>query len=170
MIAPRLLAACALVGLLGGCGLKPLYEGGRQGVAAQRLAGVEVAPITGKAGWLVRNALTERLDAVSGGMPQYRLTVSLDDRIEGLGVRANENVTRERRTLRAHFQLRELNAAPEAKPMLDETASADSGIDVTSSEYATVAAEDSALERLSATIADRIIARVALDAARQPEP
>jgi len=41
---------------------------------------------------------------------------------------------------------------------------------VTSSEYATVAAEDSALERLAGIIADRIVGRVALDAARNPAP
>lgn len=152
--------------LLAGCGLQPLYQGGREGVAAQRLAGVEVEPITGKAGWLVRNALSERLDSVSGGAPKYKLTVILDDRIDGLGVRANDNVTRERRTLRARFQLRAVDAAADAAPLLDEAESADAGLDVTSSEYATVAAEDSALERLAGIIADRIVARIAIQAAK----
>ena len=36
------------------------------------------------------------------------------------------------------------------------------GIDVVSSQYATVAAEQSALERLSGVIADQIVGRVAL--------
>lgn len=166
----RLALPLAAAMLLTGCGLTPLYQGGRQGVAAQRLAGVTVAPIPGKAGWLVRNALTERLDAVSGGEPRYTLTVVLDDRIDGLGVRANDNVTRERRTLRARFQLRDIGAKPDSTPILDEAASADAGLDVTSSDYATVAAEDSALERLSGIIADRIVARVAIDAARNPAP
>src|SRR4028118_2323272 len=40
------------------------------------------------------------------------------------------------------------------------------GIDVVSSEYATVAAEQTALERLSREIADQIVSRVALYAAR----
>ena len=40
-----------------GCGLRPLYSGGSQGVASQLLGGVEVPPISGKAGWMVRNAL-----------------------------------------------------------------------------------------------------------------
>jgi len=166
----RLLLMLAPGAMLAGCGLTPLYQGGQQGVAAQRLAGVQVAPITGKAGWLVRNALTERLDAVARAEPRYTLTVVLDDRIDGFGVRANDNVTRERRTLRARFQLRDIGAKPDAAPILDETASADAGLDVTSSEYATVAAEDSALERLAGIIADRIVGRVALDAARNPAP
>lgn len=154
---------------LSGCGLKPLYQGGSSGIAAQRLAGIEVAPIPGKAGWLVRNALTERLDAVSAGAPKYRLTIALDDRIDGLGVRANDSVTRERRTLRARYQLRDLSAAADAPPIIDEAATADAGLDVTSSEYATVAAEDTALERLSGIIADRIIARISINATRGGE-
>lgn len=166
MMRPRLILAVALLGTLSACGLKPLYQGGRSGVAAQRLAGVEVAPIPGKGGWLVRNGLTERLDATPGGTPKYRLTVVLDDKIEGLGVRANDVVTRERRTVRARFQLHDLSLPADATPMLDETTSSDVGLDVTSSEYATVAAEDSALERLADLIADRIIARVAIDATR----
>lgn len=166
MIRPRLLLAIALIAPLSACGLKPLYEGGQSGVAAQRLAGVEIAPIPGKGGWLVRNALAERLDATTGGEAKYRLTIELDDKIEGLGVRANDNVTRERRTVRARFQLREIAAGPDSAPMLDETTSSNVGLDVTSSEYATVAAEDSALERLAGIIADRIIARVAIDATR----
>jgi LPS-assembly lipoprotein len=165
--AARLLLPLTLV--LGGCGLHPLYQGGEHGVVAQHLAGVEVAPIPGKAGWLVRNAINDRLDAVTRGTPRYRLTVGLDDSIEGLGVRANDNVTRERRTLRARFQLHDLTADEKAPPLLDETASADAGIDVVSSEYATVAGEDTALENLAKIIADRIIARVSIDASRRAE-
>lgn len=165
----RFLLGLGLMALTSGCGLHPLYEGGTHGKVAQQLAGVEVAPIPGKAGWLVHNAIADRLAATSGGTPRYRLTVALEDSIEGRGVRANETVTRERRTLRARYQLRALDAAKDAAPLLDETAGADAGIDVASSEYATVAAEDTALERLAVLIADRIIARVSVDAARRAE-
>lgn len=161
--------ALLLLALTSGCGLRPLYEDGNKGNVARTLAGVEVAPIPGKAGWLVHNAIEDRLSAMSGGAPRYRLNVILDDSIEGLGVRANETVTRERRTLRARFQLRALDAAKDAAPLIDETATTDAGIDVASSEYATVAAEDTALERLATLIADRIISRVAVDAARRAE-
>ncbi len=147
---------------LSACGLHPLYEGGMRGAAAQRLGGVTVEPIAGKAGWLVHNALTDRLGAIPKGQPRYRLVVTLDDEIEGLGVRANDNITRERRTLRARFQLRDATADERAPPLLDETVGSDAGIDVASSEYATVAAEDSALERLAVIVADRIIARIAV--------
>lgn len=163
----RLLLLAPLTIGLSGCGLKPLYTGGAHSAAAERLSGVEVAPIPGKAGWLVRNALTERLAATASGTPKYRLTVTLDDHIDGLGVRADNTVTRERRTLRARFQLHDNSQPADAAPLVEEVVNTDAGMDVTSSEYATVAAEDSALERLAGQVADRIIARIAIDADRR---
>ncbi|WP_184052152.1 LPS assembly lipoprotein LptE [Sphingobium lignivorans] len=156
--APALLL---LLASLAGCGLQPMYAGGRSGEAARALAGVRVEAIEGKSGWLMRNALNDRLAAMGDGEARYLLKVQLDDRIEGLGVRANDVVTRERRTLRARYQLVDTSSG---ETVLDDTTGWDAGIDVTSSEYATVAAEDSALERLTEIVADRVLARVALDA------
>lgn len=159
----RLLPLILIVTTLPGCGLRPLYAGGNQGAVAQSLRDIEVAPIEGKAGWLVRNAITDRLAAVDGAVPRYRLVVKLDDEITGFGVRADDAVTRERRTLRARYRLVDLSSNI---VMMDATAGSDAGIDVASSEYATIAAEDTALERLAQTIADQIISRLALHAAR----
>ena len=152
--------------LLSACGLHPVYSGGSQGAVAQQLGNVEVAPIEGKGGWLVRNALNDRLGAMSGNGPAYRLVVKLDDQISGFGLRADAAVTRERRTLRARYQL--IDAATGTQ-IIDDTAGSDAGIDVTSSEYATIAAEDTALERLSQTVADQIVTRLALFAAREKQ-
>ena len=158
-----LLLAVAAIGL-SGCGLRPLYAGGTNGVVAQSLAGIEVAPIPEKAGWLMRNALVDRLARGGSVPPRYRLEVELDDQITGFGVRTDNAVTRERRTLRARYRLRD--AGPAGTVLLDATAGSDAGIDVVSSEYATIAAEQSALERLSGDVADQIVARLALYASR----
>ena len=91
----RLLPLILVAVSLGGCGLRPLYSGGAQGPVAQSLRNIEVAPIEGKAGWLVRNAINDRLAAVNGATPQYRLIVKLDDDISGFGVRADDAVTSE---------------------------------------------------------------------------
>jgi LPS-assembly lipoprotein len=156
---------CALIALTG-CGLTPMYAGGSAGPVAQGLAAVEVPPIEGKAGWLVRNALNDRLTQ-SGihGSPRFRLDVVLDDKLEGLGLINDDTVGRERRTLRARYQLVDIASG---NIMLDATAGSDAGIDVVSSEYATIAAEDTALENLSKEVADRIVARLAL-ALRAPK-
>jgi LPS-assembly lipoprotein len=136
-----------------------MYGGGSHGAVARNLGSVEVEAIEGKSGWLVHSALSDRLEAISGGSgPHYRLQVQLDDQITGFGIRLDDAVTRERRTLRARYRL--FDGATGAL-VLDATAGSDVGIDVASSEYATIAAEDTALERLSQIIADKIIARMA---------
>ncbi|MFM5884549.1 MAG: LPS assembly lipoprotein LptE [Novosphingobium sp.] len=137
-----------------------MYAGGGSGAVAQGLAGIAVPPIEGKAGWLMRNALVDRLGngGASGGS-RYRLDVRLDDKLEGLGLLSNDTIARERRTLRARYQLVDLTSGA---IVLDATAGSDAGIDVVSSEYATIAAEQTALENLSREVADRIVSRVAL--------
>jgi LPS-assembly lipoprotein len=155
----RALTLLALMFTLAGCGLRPLYAGGGNGAVAQSLRSVEVAPIGGRAGWLVRTALEDRLARGDAGAALYRLEVELDDQIIGFGVRADDAETRERRTLRARYRLVD---SQKGTVVLDATAGSDAGIDVVSSEYATLAAEQTALERLSREVADQIVTRLAL--------
>ncbi len=155
----------ALFALLPACALQPLYATGESGAVVQTLRAVEVAPIDGKAGWLMRNALNDRLGRGRGETAAYRLEVELDDQITGFGVRRDDAITRERRTLRARYRLVE---AAQGTVVLDATAGSDAGIDVVSSEFATVAAENTALERLSQIVADQIVTRVALYVSRAP--
>ena len=161
MMARLLVLATALA--LCGCGLHPLYGGGPSSPVAQTLRSVEVAPIEGQVGWLMHNKLKERLGATGDAPPAYRLEVELDDNITGFGIRGDRAVTRERRTLRARYRLVDLNGGG---VVLDATAGSDAGIDVVSSEYATIAAEQTAVERLSEVVADQIVARLGLFAAR----
>jgi LPS-assembly lipoprotein len=158
--------ALALSSALAGCGLHPLYESGSHGPVATMLGQVEVGPISGQSGWLVRNALTDRL-ATDKAAARYRLDVELDDQILGFGQRSDNSVSRERRTLRARYKLVDVS---NNSVVLDATAGSDAGIDVVTSEYAVIAAEQTALERLSGEVADQIIARLALYAERTKHP
>jgi LPS-assembly lipoprotein len=152
-----LLLGLALI--LSACGLKPMYAGGGSGPVAGSLRSIQVQPIPGKAGWLMHKALVERLGDREGGDAVYRLEVELDDNITGFGIRGDSAATRERRTLRARYRLVDLaNGAV----VLDATAGSDAGIDVVSSQYATVAAEQTALERLSEVVADQMVGRLAM--------
>jgi LPS-assembly lipoprotein len=156
----RLAAPAALLAGLSGCGLQPMYAGGAHGAVAQGLAAVQVGPIEGKAGWLMRKALNDRLQQTgAGAQPRYRLDVLLDDKLEELGLLTDETIGRERRSLRARFQLVDISSG---RILVDATAGSDAGIDVVSSEYATIAAENTALENLAGDVADRIVARLAL--------
>ena len=153
----RALALAALLAL-GGCGLQPMYAGGASGTVATGVSSIQVAPIPERAGWLVRNALVDRLGGESSS-PAYRLEVELDDDLSGFGIRGDSSVTRERRTLRARYRLVELATG---QVVLDATAGSDAGIDVVSSENATIAAEQTAHERLALVIADKMASRLAL--------
>jgi LPS-assembly lipoprotein len=157
-------AALALALLsLAGCGLRPLYAGGSGGAVASTLRSVTVAPIPGQSGWLMRNKLIDRLGEAGSGSAAYRLDVTLDDNITSFGLRRDQAATQERRTLRARYQLVDVR---NGMVVLDATAGSDAGIDIVSSEYATVAAEQTALENLTDIVADQIVARLALYANR----
>jgi LPS-assembly lipoprotein len=138
-----------------------MYAGGASGPVAQGLGAVEVPAIPGKAGWLIRNALIDRLgsNGVTGSSARYRLDVRLDDRLESLGLLSDDTIGRERRTLRARYQLVDLS---NGNIMLDATAGSDAGIDVVGSEYATIAAENTALENLAREVADQIVTKLAV--------
>ena len=152
----RIAILLGLAGILSACGLHPLYEGGAAGPVATALNRVQVDPIEGRAGWLVANALRDRLQP-NGDAPLYRVTVKLDDDLTALGIRRDDTVTRERRTLRARYQLVD---AAKGTVLVDATAGSDIGVDVVGSDYATIAAEATALERLAPIIADQIVARL----------
>jgi len=155
----RYIAPIILVMMLPACGLQPLYSGGSKGAVAATLGTISVVAIEGKNGWLMRNALNDRLGTQNNVSTQFRLVVTLDDRISGFGVRADDTVTRERRTLRARYQL--ISTAT-GETVLDATAGSDAGIDVVSSEYATIAGENSALENLTEKVADQIVTRLSI--------
>ena len=144
---------------LSSCGLQPMYAGGGDGMVAHALADVSVPMIEGQRGWLVRNALIDQLGTSGNSDARYRLDVRLDDRLEGLGLLGNDTVARERRTLRARSQLVD---SQDGKILLDATAGSDAGVEVVSSEYATIAAEQTALENLARVVADQIVAKVSL--------
>jgi len=161
----RAAAALAALMALSACGFQPIYAGGASGITATTLGAIDVAPIPDKGGYLLREELRKRLGE-PGGAARYRLEVTLDDRIVGFGIRGDDSISRERRTLRARYRLIDLgtNAV-----MVDATASSDTAIDVVQSEYAVVAAENTALERLSVDVADQITLRLALFG-RTPAP
>ena len=159
----RILLLLAAMLSLAACGLSPMYAGGTGAASAQGIGAVEIPAIQGRGGWLVKNALDARFAAARNGggqaVPQYRLDIRLDDSLEALGVLNDDTISRERRVLRARYQLVEIATGA---VLLDATAGSDAGIDVVSSEYATIAAEQKALENLALAVADRVATQVAV--------
>jgi LPS-assembly lipoprotein len=159
------LALAALAALsLSGCGLSPVYSGGTNSAPARLMTEISIAPIPDRAGFLVRQDLIERFgDTVVD--PRYRLEVELDDQIIAFGVRGDNSSARERRILRARYRLVVIATNT---VVVDATAASDAGIDRVSSNYAVVAAETTALERLAVDIANQITARMAQYAKTAP--
>ncbi len=159
-LASQALFALLMALALCACGLQPIYAGADGRGAAADLSAVQIAPIEGRSGWLVATALEDRVSLrQTDTAPRYRLDVQLDDSLESLGLLSDERVTRERRILRARYQLVDLS---NGAIVLDATAGSDAGIDVVSSDYATLAAERAAVERLAQVVADQIVTRVSL--------
>jgi LPS-assembly lipoprotein len=155
----KALVAGAMLPALAACGLSPMYAGGTGTATTQGLAAIEIPAIQGRGGWLVKNALDARFGMAGQTTPQYRLDVRLDDSLEALGVLNDDTISRERRILRARYQLVDLVSG---SVLLDATAGSDAGIDVVSSEYATIAAEQKALENLALDVAERMATQVSL--------
>jgi LPS-assembly lipoprotein len=152
------LAVALVAGLwLSACGLAPVYSGGSTSAPATVMTQIDVAAIPDRSGFLVRQALVDRFGTTVAD-PRYRLEVELDDQILAFGVRGDNSAARERRTLRARYRL--VDNATNAV-LVDATATSDAGIDRVSSNYAVVAAETTALERLAIDIARQIAARIA---------
>jgi len=149
--------ALLILAALAGCGLEPVYSGGSSSVSAKMLTDIAIAPIPDRAGFLVRHELEQRFGEPVAA-PRYRLEVELDDQIIAFGVRGDNSSTRERRILRARYRLVVIATN---NVVVDATAGSDAGIDRVSSNYAVVAAETTALERLSVDIANQITARLA---------
>ncbi|MEY2882516.1 MAG: hypothetical protein RL490_240 [Pseudomonadota bacterium] len=150
--------------LLAACDLAPVYAGGSNSAPARLMQQISVQPIPERAGFLVRQNLIDRFGTPPAAAP-YRLEVELDDQIVAFGVRGDNSAARERRTLRARYRLVEVASGA---VLVDATAGADAGIDRVSSNYAVVAAEASALDRLTTDIARQIAARIARFANASP--
>ncbi len=151
---PFLLSLAML--FLGACGFHPLYADGTGGQVSTAMRGIEVAPIPDRTGQLVRDGLERQFAAKNA--PSYQLVVTLEESIEGFGIRQDESVTRERVSLVARYALIDLVTN---KPVLEDLARSDVGVDKVSSEYATIVAERSASKRNADQLVRQITNRLA---------
>lgn len=100
------LTAC---GALSGCGFQPVYmptASGNAGPAQRELAAIQVALLPNRPGQLLRQALQDRLELGSSGVPRrYDLTVSFWITSEGVAVQTDNTSTRVRMIGNARWSL-----------------------------------------------------------------
>jgi LPS-assembly lipoprotein len=157
----RLALALALLGLIAGCGFRPLYgtRGGSDATVSE-LAAVTVTPIAGRLGQLVRNHLREQLSPRgTPGPARYRLDIALIRASEGLAIKKDEEITRSNLRLTATFALR---AAAGGDALLEGQTRSIASFNLVRSDFANLIAERDAESRVAREVGDQIATRLAI--------
>ncbi len=154
----------ALTLLLAGCGFKPLYqaEGGNSEMVLTKLASIDIAPIPERLGQIMRNRMLDLFGSAS--QPDYSLSVSISNEIEGYGFRPDAAVTQEQVTMIAVITL---NALSTGDIEFETTLRARTSYDVVLSDFATYTQREDAKRRLVEELAEQLHRRLALHFRKQ---
>ena len=147
---------------LAGCGFEPLYGSDRNGAAGGLLA-VEVSRIANREGQILRAALVREFDYSRA--PDYRLDVTLTERITTLAIDAEGDAIRRQMATTANWRLSGLAASQQLKPLMGSIRVFE-GFNILRSDFANISAERQARERASIRLASQI-AEAATARARQ---
>lgn len=145
---------------VGACGFRPLYGGGRDGLAAAELAAIRIDPIDDRIGQQLHNELLDRLAPT--GRPanaDYVLRVTLREGVQRLAVSKTELATRANLRVTAHYQL--LDGRNRAL-LMEDTKTVVSSYNIVSAEFAALANEKDARARALQEMADEIRTRLAV--------
>jgi LPS-assembly lipoprotein len=145
----------ALTALLAACGFQPLYGGhGANPGASQIFSSIYVDTIESDAGYELRNALIDLLDATDRpANPRYSLKITLKDQLQGAALQNDATITRYNYTLTADYAL--LDSAT-GKPVTSGEVSSLNAYNVVASPYATLVAQKDAQRRAGDDLAERI--------------
>lgn len=159
------LAGAGALGLLGGCGFRPLYgtrtptgaPSGSPGIDRQ-LAGVRVEPIANRIGQQLHNQLRDGFNPL--GQPAsstHRLYVNLSVRTYGALTRSDLSATRRNVEVTAFYRL--VDSA--GNLVLQDTSQSQTGYDEFDDPLNDISAAESAQERSTVQLAEMIKLRVA---------
>lgn len=149
------IAACILILGLAACNWQPLYAPQNSGVSVLApLSRIAVAKIPDRVGQDVRIALLDILNAAeSSGNAEYELSVNLSERTTDTLVEKTGDITRNRYTLTANYQLKK--HATQAIIHKGTTFSIVS-YNAVDNQFATLSAAIDAKERAARAVADNI--------------
>ena len=155
---PALALVLALV-VLGACAVEPLY-GSRAGEArGGGAAAIEIASVKDRVAHIVRNHLIDSLTPKGQpANPDYRLTLSVEQRKTALLVQLDDHATRYNLTLRATFSLADRNGVV----VYRDRARATGSFNVVESGFATLTAERDAAEEAARVLSDDILTLILL--------
>ncbi|MDG2032566.1 MAG: LPS assembly lipoprotein LptE [Rhodospirillales bacterium] len=156
----KLIFSLAALGLLTGCGFKPIYGSAGESNISVELATIHVALIKDRIGQQLRNLLLDRINP--GGTPEkpsYRLSVQLSESKQELAIKKSEVSTRANLTFTAKFQLQGLRQF--AARTFSGRASIVTSYNILSSDFGTLSAEKNARRRAALVLASYITNRIA---------
>ena len=115
VLSRRSLSTLAAASVASGCGFRPLYmpaDSGKTGVAARELAAITVDLLPERSGQMLRQSLQDRLERGANGVPRrYTLLATFGVGGEGIGVLADNSVTRVRLIGNSNWYLRSVDTA-----------------------------------------------------------
>lgn len=144
---------------LAGCGFSPVYQsqsGSRSNAILLEMSKVDIRIIPNREGQILRNFLFDRMQPRGQAETTlYTLTTDLSITTRDLGVQLDETTARSRVDVNANYTL---SGDGISRTFRSRSASSFSTVDV---EYASLVAEQDAIERSLRAIADEMTVRVA---------
>ncbi len=156
----KLISSLAALGLLTGCGFKPIYGSAGSSNISAELSSVKVTPIKDRIGQQLRNLLLDRINPIgSPRKPNYQLSVQLSESKQELAIKKSEVSTRANLTFTAKFHLQGLNQF--AGRSLTGKVKIVTSYNILSSDFGTLATEQDARRRAVRELSDDITNRIA---------
>ncbi|MBT3627541.1 MAG: hypothetical protein HOM52_07215 [Rhodospirillaceae bacterium] len=140
--------------ILAACGFRPVHQFKNDQSIQQDLWSINVSPIAGRDGLVLRNRLLEKFSPRGNtDAPEYQLSVQLTKTTEALLIQLDNTATRINLKMNAVFVL--LNLTTEATVYKGSAYSVGS-YNVVESEFATVAAEKNTADRVAQAVGEEI--------------
>lgn len=160
----RVLALClgasVLLGVLGGCGYRPLYASGARGSVADDLAAIKIGLIPNRTGQQLRNILLDRMNpAGEPGQPRYKLEIAILPSKQELGVRRDDTSSRANFILDGKYRLLD---ASNGRILFEANSRRVASYNISDDDFSTISAAAAARRRVAVELADEIIIRVSI--------
>jgi len=150
------------------CGFHPVYGGqGYNGSpVAEQLGQIAIGPIPERAGQMLRNDLIDRMYGKAGrpAQPIYHLDITLSSTEEDLGLLSNATTTLSSLHTTCTYTLKDAGG----KVLFSGIARGTATFDKLISQYGTLAAHDSAVERTVREVSEQIVNRLGVYFAEPP--
>ncbi len=151
----------SLTVLLAGCGFQPMYSTSLTG-GGPVIGAVSIAQIDGKAGHVLHTELDRILNAEHASGTPSHLDITLDERVNRLGIRLDESATRAELRLIANYVWTSPDGAQQMRGSLDQVVV----YQIPRQAFGEIAAQDDARERAAETLAQRFRQELAMRVAQ----